>query len=149
MTGNDPFRTVVIPTEEPAMYVPEGFGTVFPYMIVDRVEELLGFLTQVFDAKEIGRTVANNRIANIQLQIGSSKFMMSEAGQGGMQAMPGTYYVYVEDVDRTFAKALSFGATEVFEPADMAYRDRQAGIIDPSGNYWWISKRLVEEPYGS
>ena len=131
------------------MYVPEGFGTVFPYMIVDRVEDLLGFLTQVFDAKEIGRTVENNRIANLQIQIGSSKFMMSEAGQGGMQAMPGTYYVYVDDVDKTFEKALSCGATEVFQPADMPYQDRQAGVIDTSGNYWWISRRLVEEPYHS
>ena len=131
------------------MYVPDGFGTVFPYMIVDRVEDLLGFLTKVFDAKEIGRTVSKGRIANLQVQIGSSKFMMSEAGQGGMQAMPGTYYVYVDDVDKTFEKALSFGATEVLKPADMSYQDRQAGVIDPSGNYWWISRRLVEEPYYS
>lgn len=131
------------------MYVPEGFGTVFPYMIVDGVDDLLSFLTQVFDAKELGRTVSNGRIANLQVQIGESKFMMSEAGQGGMQPMPGTYYVYVENVDKTFEKALSFGATEVYKPADMSYQDRQAGIIDPSGNYWWISKRLVEEPYDS
>jgi len=131
------------------MYVPDGFGTVFPYMIVDRVEDLLVFLTKVFDAKEIGRTVSKGRIANLQVQIGSSKFMMSEAGQGGMQAMPGTYYVYVDDVDKTFEKALSFGATEVLKPADMSYQDRQAGVIDPSGNYWWISRRLVEEPYYS
>jgi len=131
------------------MYVPEGFGTVFPYMIVDGVDELLSFLIQVFDAKELGRTVSNGRIANLQVQIGSSKFMMSEAGQGGMQAMPGTYYVYVDDVDKTFEKALSCGATEVLKPADMSYQDRQAGVIDPSGNYWWISRRLVEEPYYS
>lgn len=25
-----------------------------------------------------------------------------------------------------------------FEPADMDYQDRQSGIIDPGGNYWWI-----------
>ena len=131
------------------MYVPDGFGTVFPYMVIDCVEELLAFLTKVFDAKEIGRTVSKGRIANLQVQIGSSKFMMSEAGQGGMQAMPGTYYVYVDDVDKTFEKALSFGATEVLKPADMSYQDRQAGVIDPSGNYWWISRRLVEEPYYS
>lgn len=131
------------------MYVPKGFGTVFPYMIVNAVDDLLSFFIQVFEAKELGRTVSNDRIANLQVQIGNSKFMMSEAGPGGMQAMPGTYYVYVEDVDKTFAKALSCGATEVFGPADMPYQDRQAGIIDPSGNYWWISRRLVEEPYDS
>ena len=131
------------------MYVPDGCGTVFPYMIVDRVEDLLAFLTKVFDAKEIGRTVSKGRISNLQVQIGSSKFMISEAGPSGMPAMPGTYYVYVDDVDKTFEKALSLGATEVLKPADMSYQDRQAGVIDPSGNYWWISRRLVEEPYYS
>lgn len=149
MTAVQPFQADEFLSEEYAMYVPEGYGTVFPYMIVDRVDDLIGFLTRVFDAKEIGRTMSNKRIANLQVQIGSSKFMISEAGEGGMQAMPGTYYVYVDDVDKTFERALSSGATKVFEPADMSYQDRQAGITDISGNIWWISKRLVEEPYDS
>jgi len=29
----------------------------------------------------------------------------------------------------------------------MPYEDRKSGIIDPSGNYWWISKRLIEKGY--
>jgi PhnB protein len=33
------------------------------------------------------------------------------------------------------------------EVADMPYGDRQGGVEDPSGNIWWISQRLVEEPY--
>ena len=75
--------------------------------------------------------------------------MQSEAGQGGIQAMPGTCYVYVDDVDKIFEKALSFGAAEVLEPAEMPYQDRQAGVIDTSGNCWWISKKLVKKPYYS
>ena len=46
-------------------------------------------------------------------------------------------------------RGIGLRATEVFRPADMPYQDRQAGVIDPSGNYWWISRRLVEEPYDS
>jgi uncharacterized glyoxalase superfamily protein PhnB len=33
------------------------------------------------------------------------------------------------------------------EPADMPYDERQAGVCDPFGNYWWISRRLVAGPY--
>jgi len=54
---------------------------------------------------------------------------------------------YVEDVDKAVAKALSNGATKWFDPADMPYHDRQAGVIDQAQNIWFISRRLVDEPY--
>ena len=73
--------------------------------------------------------------------------MVSEAANDGMQAMPAAFYVYVEDVDQTFEKSIGCGATEIFPATDMPYQDRQAGVTDPFENIWWISKRLVNEPY--
>ncbi len=132
------------------MYVPEGYGTVFPYMLVDGADALALFLSDAFDARELGRTtLPNGRIANIRIRIGTSTFMMSDASGGAMKAMPAAYYVYVEDVDATFERALACGAARIFEPMDMPYRDRQAGVADPCGNIWWISRRLVDEPYDS
>ena len=132
------------------MYVPPGYGTVFPYMIVEGADGLAGFLAGVFGAEESGRTVLpDGSIANIRVRIGTSTFMISDAREGGMAAMPGAYYVYVEDVDAAYAKALAHGATSIFEPADMPYGDPQAGVTDPCGNAWWISRRLVDEPYDS
>src|SRR5262245_6143636 len=43
--------------------------------------------------------------------------------------------------------AVSNGAVKMFDPMDMPYLDRQAGITDPCGNIWWISRRLVEASY--
>jgi len=130
------------------MYLPETYGTVFPYMLVAGADAFAEFLTRVFEATEIGRTVLpGGRIANIRIRIDTSTFMISEADGAMMQPMPGAYYVYVEDVDRTYAAALASGAESLFEPADMPYQDRQAGVRDPFGNVWWISKRLVEAPY--
>ena len=132
------------------MYVPPGYGTVFPYMVVDDADRLASFLTKVFNATEAGRTVLpGGRIANIRMNVGSSTFMISQAAADGMAAMAGAYYVYVNDVDKTFNKAIAEGAEKYFEPADMPYKDRQAGVKDAFGNYWFISKRLVEEPYDS
>lgn len=129
------------------MYVPEGYGTVFPYMIVNGADSLARFLTDVFDAKEVGRTaLPNGRVANIRISIGTSTFMLSDASDA-IKALPASYYVYVEDVDRTFQRAIACGAAKVIEPMDMPYLDRQAGVTDPSGNIWWISRRLVEESY--
>jgi PhnB protein len=130
------------------MYVPAGYGTVFPYMIVKGADDLARFLSDAFNAEEVGRTVLpSGRVANIRIRIGTSTFMISEAGAGPIAAMPGSYYVYVEDVDAIFGKALACGATKIIEPTDMPYLDRQAGVRDPCGNIWWISKRLVHEPY--
>ena len=130
------------------MYVPEGYGTVFPYMIVDGADDFSVFLAEIFDATEVGRTVLpNGRVANIRIRIGTSTFMVSQSEGDGMKAMPGAYYVYVKDVDDTFARAIARGAEAIIEPTDMPYQDRQAGVSDPFGNIWWISKRLVDEPY--
>ena len=130
------------------MYIPEGYGTIFPYMIVDRAEELADFLCDAFGARVEGRTTfPNGRLANIRIRIGSSCFMMSQSGAETMSAMPASYYLYVDDVDKTFAAAIKHGAQRVFDPADMPYKERQAGVTDPSGNTWWISNRLVDEPY--
>ena len=49
--------------------------------------------------------------------------------------------------DRAVQTAVSHGAERILEPMDMDYGDRQGGVIDPSGNIWWISTRLVKEPY--
>jgi PhnB protein len=130
------------------MYVPEGYGTVFPYMIVNGAEALARFLADVFDASEVGRTtLPNGRIANLRTRIGTSTFMVSKATGDAMPAMPAAYYVYVDDVDSTFEKALTRGASRIIEPMDMPYLDRQAGVTDRWGNILWISRRLVDEPY--
>ena len=56
-------------------------------------------------------------------------------------------HLYVENVDAIHKQAIENGAIVYFEPEDMPYNDRQSGIIDPSGNYWWISKRLKQADY--
>jgi PhnB protein len=130
------------------MYIPEGYGTVFPYMIVDEADKFVDFLKKVFNATETGRTtLPNGRVANLRMTIGTSRFMVTEAMGENMKAMPAAYYVYVEDVDRTLANAVSNGAVKIFDPMDMPYLDRQGGVIDPCGNIWWISRRLVEASY--
>jgi len=132
------------------VYIPEGYGTVFPYMIVDDANGFVGFLKSVFAATEVGRTeLPDGRVANVEVRIGTSAFMVGEADNEASKPMPASYYVYVEDVDQTLDKAVAHGARKLFDATNMSYQDRQAGIIDPFGNAWWISKRLVEAPYHS
>lgn len=129
-------------------YRPEGFGTVSGYLMVENPEELIEFLKNAFHAEELNRSMnpKTGEVANVILKIGYSCFMVSQA-RGQFLNMRTSFYLYVNNVDELHARALKFGGKEEFEPADMDYEDRQSGIIDPSGNYWWISQRLVEKDY--
>jgi PhnB protein len=61
--------------------------------------------------------------------------------------MAASYYLYVEDADASMKRAIEHGATLVMAVGDMPYGDRQGGVRDAHGNLWWISQRIVEEPY--
>ncbi len=128
-------------------YKPEGFHSVNPYLFVDDPLALIDFLKNVFYASEVSRSLTpNGDIANVILRIGDSCFMISQA-RAEFTGMKTSLYLYVDDVDSIHERAVSFGAKVSFEPADMPYGDRQSGIVDPCGNYWWISKRQEEKGY--
>lgn len=129
-------------------YRPDGFGTVNSYLFVDDPLKLIDFLQKAFDAKEIHRTMhpSNGDISNSIIKIGTSCIMLSQA-RGQFQGMASALYLYVDDVDTIHKLAIKNGAEVVFEAADMDYGDRQSGIIDPCGNYWWISNRFAGKGY--
>ncbi len=129
------------------MYIPEGFGTMFPYLFVKHAEKYISFLERAFDAVEKGRSVApNGSVANSRMSIGSTSFMISEATEQ-LPPTKGAFYLYVEDADAAFRKATACDAKEMFAPTDMPYGDRQGGVVDPAGNIWWISQRTKHVPY--
>jgi len=72
--------------------------------------------------------------------------MVSEA-PAEYPAMPGSDYLYVVNADEAMNKAIGAGATKIMEVDNKPYNDRQGGVKDQFGNYWWISERLIEGPY--
>lgn len=129
------------------MYVPPGFNTVTPYFFVEDAEAFVRFLLQGLGGTETCRTLRpDGLIANVQVQLGTSTVMVSEATES-FKPMAGTYYLYVESADESMTRAIAHGALLVMEVANMPYGDRQGGVKDPHGNIWWISERTVKEPY--
>lgn len=128
--------------------IPEGFRTLNTYLFTERPQELIDFLTLVFSAEELGRTMdaSNEIIRNCVLKIGNSNLMIAQSS-GDFVGMRTAIYLYVDNPDEVYQLALANGAQEVFAPKDMDYGDRQGGIMDPAGNYWWISKRLATGAY--
>ena len=132
---------------EAGAYVPPGFATVTPYIFANDAEAYVRFLIEGLGGAETLRTMRpDGKIANVQVAIGTATVMVSEASDR-FPATRATYYLYVADADAATARALAAGGELIMPVADMPYDDRQTGVADRGGNIWWISQRLVREPY--
>ena len=125
-------------------YIPEGYHTATPYLVVPGVAKLIDFLKQAFGAEERGRFAQpDGRIMHAEVKIGDSIIMMGEP-TGDIKPMPAMIHLYVPDADATYRSALAAGAKSVREPADQFYGDRSAGVQDASGNQWWMATHKEE-----
>jgi uncharacterized glyoxalase superfamily protein PhnB len=75
----------------------------------------------------------------MEMRIGDSIVMVS--GDEAREAMAACLYVYVEDADKTYRKALASGALSMEKPVDTPYGDRRAMVRDSWGNTWQIATR--------
>ena len=130
------------------MYIPPGFGTVTPYVFAKHADRLVQFLIAGLGGLETCRTERDGVIANCQVTIGTTTLMISEATEQ-FPPSQASFYLYVEDAERSMSRAVNAGATVIMEVADMPYGDRQGGVSDPAGNLWWVSQRLISEPYSA
>jgi uncharacterized glyoxalase superfamily protein PhnB len=121
-------------------YKPDGYNAVSPYLLVKDVRAMIEFLSHAFGATELRRQLdADGAIRHAEVRIDDSVLMMGFRPDAELSA---SVHVYVEDVDRVYARALDQGATSLSEPRDQPYGDRTAGVQDAQGNYWWIGTRL-------
>ena len=124
----------------------EGYSTVNSYFMVKNAHLLIEFMEKAFGGKSHDQTMnPDGTIANAEVQIGDSRVMVAEA-RDNWTPMPCHIYLYVPDTDATYKKAISAGATSVMEPADMFYGDRNGGVRDSCGNYWWIATKIKDVP---
>jgi PhnB protein len=124
--------------------IPEGSHTVTPYLMVQGASKLIDFLKQAFKAEEIHRfTFPDGTVMHAQVRIGDSMVMMSEA-RAEHEPMPTMIYLYVEDVDTVYKRALQAGAISLREPTNEFYGDRSGGIKAASGNQWWIGTHIED-----
>lgn len=124
--------------------VPDGYHTVTPYLVVDDVARLIAFIEQAFGARETHRTKGpDGTIRHAEAQIGDSRVMMGQA-RDPWKPMPAAIYLYVPDTDATYQRAVAAGGKSLMEPANQFYGDRNAGVADPMGNYWWIGTHVED-----
>ena len=131
--------------------VPEGFHTVTPHLIFDNAAHAIDWYKKGLGAEEKSRAVApDGKIMHAELQIGSSRIMLNDAMGGGKSpkafgGSPISLWVYVQDCDALFNRAVASGAQVAPGPmgqlADQFWGDRSGTFTDPYGYQWTIATR--------
>jgi uncharacterized glyoxalase superfamily protein PhnB len=116
----------------------DTYRTVTPYLVVSDADTELAFLKATFGATEVEcQRTPDNQVMHAEMKIGDSLVMLGQAG-GRWTPRPAALYLWVDDVDATYARALHAGATSESEPEDKPYGHRNAGVIDQNGITWWM-----------
>ena|SRR5437868_11392049 len=127
--------------------IPDGYHTATPYLIVDGAARAIEFYKEAFGAKEMMRMAEpSGRVGHAEIKIGNSAIMLAdefpEMGARSPKALGGTpvsLMLYVEDVDKVFARAISAGGKETRPVKDQFYGDRMGSLADPFGHEWHIA----------
>lgn len=116
-----------------SQYKPAGWPSVIPRIVTSDVPGLTGFLKAVFGAEGELRSGAPTEI-----RIGDSIILISD-GEGARELKSAFLYVYVENADEVYRRAIAAGAESIETPADMPYGDRRATVRDSWANLWQIA----------
>jgi uncharacterized glyoxalase superfamily protein PhnB len=127
--------------------VPEGFHTITPQLALDNAAQTIEWYKKAFGAEEIGRHLGpDGKIMHAELRIGDSRIMVNDLmpGSKGPQAFggsPASLWLYVENSDALFNRAVSAGATVQMPLDNQFWGDRGGAVSDPAGYTWWIATR--------
>jgi PhnB protein len=129
--------------------VPEGFHTVTPMLTLDDTTKAISWYTKALGAQEVSRAVdADGHILHAQIRIGDAQIMLHDAMMGAKapQAMGGSpisMWIYVEDCDTLFNRAVAAGGKVAEGPmgqmSDQFWGDRCGTLTDPEGYTWTIA----------
>jgi PhnB protein len=117
-------------------HIRHGVGSVRPYLY-GRLD-MLELVKRAFGAVELERLEAGNGY-HVEAKIGDSMVVMEVGDPPHPGGTPASIYVYIDDVDAAYQRALAAGATSIAAPENKPYQERAAGIKDSFGNTWWIA----------
>jgi PhnB protein len=123
--------------------IPQGYGTVTPFLRVADAAKLIDFLKQAFAAEVTFRMDGpDGSVMHAEVKIGDSMVMIGQAPAG--QEMRAMLNLYVPDTDALYNSAMAAGATSIREPANQFYGDRSGGVRDVCGNEWWMATHIED-----
>lgn len=130
--------------------IPEGYHSITPTIVCKGAAKAIEYYKEVFHAKEIMRmTMPGDLIGHAELQIGDSHMMLSDEFPG-MALAPATnstsssLFVYDENVDALFDRAVKAGAKVEMPLSNQFWGDRYGKVRDPFGHLWGLAQHVED-----
>jgi PhnB protein len=133
-------------------YIPDGYNTVTPYLVVKGAAKAIDYYKNVFGATVVVRMDGpHGQVGHAELQIGNSRIMLADENPAmgnrsaeTIGASPVSLYVYMPDCDAVVEKASANGAKILKPVADQFYGDRSGFFQDPFGHLWGVATHKEE-----
>jgi PhnB protein len=131
--------------------IPEGFQSITPGLTCRNAAQAIELYKKAFGATERSRMAGpDGKVVHAEIQIGNSMMFLADEFPG-MSAAPApgalpsqSLYLYVADVDSTYAKAVAEGCKAAMPLADMFWGDRFGKVIDPFGHHWNLATHIED-----
>jgi PhnB protein len=138
--------------------IPEGYHSITPNLVIRGARKALEFYKKVFSAAvTFLQARPDGKVMHATIKIGDSILMIAdecsphEGHKTGCVRSPadlgGTttnLYLYVNDADAVFDKAVKNGAVVLMPIADMFWGDRVGMFTDPFGHSWSVATHKEE-----
>lgn len=135
--------------------VPEGFHSVNIYLIVKDAKEAIDFYQKAFGAEAGVRMPGpgGQGTMHAEIRIGNSTVMLTDENPQWEMKSPATLggtpaglHLYVDDVDKSFQRAVDAGCTVMAPLMDAFWGDRYGKVLDPFGHQWGIATHVEDVP---
>ena len=127
--------------------IPEGYHSITPQLTLDNAAQAIDWYKKALGAEEISRSEGpDGKIMHAELKFGDSRVMMNDVigankGPKALGGSPASLWLYVENSDELFNRAVAAGAQVHAPLGDQFWGDRGGAVSDPAGYTWWIATR--------
>ncbi len=122
--------------------IPRGFRSLTPHLATPDVSAAITIYGAAFGASvaSVEKAPDTDVILFAQVKIGNSLLTIGQGEAFGAGTL--SLHHYVEDLDATWAAALTAGFTELSALEETYWGDRMGLMIDPLGVRWSIAQRV-------
>jgi PhnB protein len=131
--------------------IPKGYHTITPSLTCRDAAKAIDFYKKAFGAQELMRMPSpDGKIGHAEIKIGDSVVFISDEFPGRTAAPSPTatpsssLFLYVEDVDAVYNRAVSAGAKSTMPLQDMFWGDRFGNVVDPFGHQWGLATHIED-----
>ena len=137
----------------PVNPVPEAYGSVTVSLTVSPCREAIQFYKSAFGAEEAMPPMIgpDGKISHAEIRIGDTVVMLSDEQPDAPSKSPrsaGTttavLFLYTDDVDSVWERAIALGAREVYPLELQFYGDKGGRVEDPFGHQWGLGQHVED-----